>query len=160
MRTTISFGKIDYNNIGRKNHLVTVDLELRETAHGIEFSCCGDIWNTRETDIVRGGQCLDTIAKYVKTPLFREILRFWRLYHLNGMHAGTPEQEAAIKVWEEQGNCYEYKAACEMLKDLGLYEVEHNGKPYRYGSSWLFQPIPEADLARIREIIAEAQEVC
>jgi hypothetical protein len=72
------------------------------------------------------------------------------------MHVGTPEQEAAVKVWKEQGNRYEYKAICEMLKDLGLYEVEYNGKPYRYGSGWLYQPIPEADLQRIREIMKEA----
>ena len=157
-RVEISFGKIDYNHTGRRNHLVTVDLELRDTKHGPEFSCRGTIWNTRKTDCVCGGQCLDTIAEYVKAPLFREILRFWKLYHLNSMHAGTPEQEAAIKIWEDQGNRYEYKAVCEMLKDLGLYEVEHEGKPYKYGHGWLYQPIPEADLQRIREIIAK--EAC
>ena len=86
-----------------------------------------------------------------------EIYRFWKLYHLNGMHAGTEEQEAAIEAWKAQGNRYEYGKACEHLKSIGLYEVEYNGKPYRYGHGWLHREIPEADLARIQEIITNGQ---
>lgn len=174
MKRTIDFGKIAFYGKARINR-VTVDLELREkggeaiftidpatkernytgehTPKYLELSICGDIWNKTNTDIFCGGQCLDTIAEFVKTPLFKEIYRFWKLYHLNGMHAGTPEQEAAIEAWEAQGNRYDYTKACEHLKSVGLYEVELNGKPYRYGSAWLHQDIPEADLARIKEII-------
>ncbi len=31
--------------------------------------------------------------------------------------------------------------------------VEHEGKPYTYGTGWLYEPIPDDDLARIRDII-------
>ena len=29
----------------------------------------------------------------------------------------------------------------------------HEGKPYTYGTGWLYEPIPADDLARIRYII-------
>ena len=176
MKRRISFGKVDYRKIGKKTCEVTVDLELKkcggeptftidpETKERIptgekteeyeEFTASGEIWNNRKTDCYVGGQCLDTIAKYVKTPLFKEIHRLWKLYHLNGMNAGTPEQEAAIKAWEDAGNRYEYAAACEYLKSIGLYEVEYKGAPYKYGHAWIPAAIPEEDLKRIREIIA------
>lgn len=159
MKKTISFGKIDYNNSGRKNCLVTINLELRHTDKGVVFSCCGDIWNPRKSDIYCGGQCLDTIAEYIKTPMFKEIHRLWKLHHLNNMHAGTVEQEAAIEIWEAQGHKYDYSLVCDLLRDLDLYEVEVDGKPYKYGHGWLYRPIPESDLKRITEII-NSEEVC
>ena len=39
------------------------------------------------------------------------------------------------------------------LRLLGLYEVEHEGKPYKYGHGWLYRPIPAADLARIWNLL-------
>jgi hypothetical protein len=88
------------------------------------------------------------------------------------MNAGTPEQTEAIKKWEAEGNRYDYKAVCEYLKEIGLYEVpldkdaypdvyereaekQETDKPvYRYGHAWLYRAIPEKDLNRIKEIIA------
>lgn len=158
MRRTIEFGKIAYYG-SRKINAVSVDIELREREHDgekyEEFSVCGSIWNAHKTDHVCGGQCLDEIAQYVKAPLFKEIYRLWKLYHLNGMHAGTEEQDAAIDEWKAQGNEYDYKKVCDYLKEIGLYEVEYNGKPYRYGTGWLHREIPEDDLKRIKEIILE-----
>lgn len=92
MKAKIDFGKIDYNGTGRR-YPVTVDIELRETEKGPEFSASGWIGSRC------GGQCLDEIARFVKTPLFREIFRFWQLYHLNGMKAACEHQRAAG--WEE-----------------------------------------------------------
>lgn len=174
MRRTIEFGKIAYYG-SRKINAVSVDIELRRlggvpvftidpetkervytgetTEYYEELSICGSIWNAKKTDIVCGGQCLDEIAKYVKAPLFKEIYRLWKLYHLNGMHAGTEEQDAAIDEWKAQGNEYDYKKVCDYLKEIGLYEVEYNGKPHRYGTGWLHREIPEDDLKRIKEII-------
>ena len=179
MKRTINFGKIDYQGTGRKACPVEVEIELRlkggestftidpvtrerkytgeTTEKYLELSICGAIKNHLGTKWLCGGQCLDTIAEHVHSPLFKEIYRFWKLYHLNGMHAGTEEQEAAIEAWKAQGNKYEYRKACEHLKSIGLYEVEYNGKPYRYGHAWLHREIPEADLARIQEIITNGQ---
>ena len=68
------------------------------------------------------------------------------------MHTGTPEQEAEVKRWLD-GRRYDYLAACEHLREVGLLTVEHEGKPYTYGTGWLYEPIPADDLAQIRRII-------
>ena len=184
MKKTIEFGKIDFNNSGRKNCLVTVDIELRQkggdktftinpitkeriytgstTPVYLELSICGNIWNPRKTDIYCGGQCLDTIAEYVKTPLFKEIYKLWKIYHLNGTHAGTPEQEKAIEEWKKAGNQYDYTAACEYLKRINLYEVNYTGwsinrhynnAPYKYGHGWIIEELPADIVKRVKEIM-------
>jgi hypothetical protein len=92
MKCKIDFGKINYNGTG-KRYPVTVEMELRETPKGPEFSASGWIGSRC------GGQCLDEIARYVKTPLFREILGYWKRYHLNGMKATCEHQRRAG--WEK-----------------------------------------------------------
>lgn len=176
MKTTLNFGKIDYSGAGRRAYPVTVDIELRERGGNTspvytELSICGDIWNTKKTDIYCGGQCLDTINEYrdqlTEPELFTEIYSYWKKYHLNGMRAGTPEQETAVKEWEAAGNRYDYKAACDMLKERGLYEVNYTGlavgkryenEPYRYGCAWIIQEIPGDVLLRIEHIISANEE--
>lgn len=150
MRKIIELGKIDYLGNGRKSCAVEIAIELRDTDKGPELSICGDIWNHKHTDIYCGGQCLDTIAKYIDTPEFREIHRLWRNYHLNGMHAGTVEQEEAIdKYLAETNKRYDYKEVCNYLESIGLLT---DGE-YRYGTGWLYRSIPEKDLNKIRDLI-------
>lgn len=152
MRKKIDFGKIDYNGIGRRINPVTIEIELKETDKGYCFSAMGAVWNQTKTDWITGGQCLDSIAKRLHTPEFMEIYRLWNLYHLNDMHAGTREQQAAIDAWKAEGNRYDYDAVCEHLKSIGLYEVEHEGKPYKYGHGWLYWEIPAEDLEKIKAL--------
>ena len=188
MKKTFNFGKIKYTNQKKAVNLVTVDVELRrrggettftidrktgektitgKTPEYVELSICGEIWNARHTDCVCGGQCLDEIAKYrlqLSDPeLFDVIHNLWKNYHLNGMHAGTPEQEQAIEEWEANGNRYEYTAVCEMLKRRGLYEVNYTGlsvgrrynnEPYKYGHGWLVQELPGDVLLRIEHLLS------
>lgn len=189
LKKTFDFGKIDYTGTGRKAYPVTVDVELRqrggektfridqntkeriytgeETPVYVELSICGDIWNTRKTDCYCGGQCLDDIAKYrdqLNEPeLFDELYRYWKLYHLNGMHAGTPEQEKAIDEWKAAGNKYEYSAVCEMLKERGLYEVSFTGittgrryenEMYKYGHAWIVEELPGDVLLRLEHMLS------
>lgn len=149
---TFDFGKIDYCGRGRKINPVTVEVTLTEDNGKHRFSAMAMVYNQTKTDILAGGQCLDSIAKRTKNKQFMEIYRLWKLYHLNDMHAGTIEQEEAIKDWESKGNRYDYTSACEYLKSVGLYEVEHNGKPYTYGSGWLYWDIPEDDLKIIQAL--------
>ena len=182
MKKTFNFGKIDYMNRGRKDCAVNVTICLEEKGGEkvfdkdgnftgnycnkyVGFTASGSIWNNRHSDVYSVCQNLDEIAKYVKTPLFKKIYTFWKKYHLNGMHAGTPEQEEAIEKWEAEGNKYDYKKACEMLKNCGLYEVPLNadligtrkadGKTYRYGCGWVIENIPEEDLKEIKSLFAE-----
>ena len=180
MKKTINFGKVAYLGT-RKDNPVEVTIELRtrggEDIFSIkdgeripagkaptytELSICGDIWNRLHTDIYCGGQCLDTIAEYVTDPLFTEIFGYWKKYHLNGMHAGTPEQEKALERFKGYGWRYDYREACSLLKDCGLYEVpfygltvgkKYNGETYTYGCGWVIEELPEEVENRIREII-------
>lgn len=149
---TFNLGKIDYCGRGRKINPVTVEVTLKEKDGKPCFSAMATVYNQTKTDILAGGQCFDSIAKRTKNKQFMEIYRLWKLYHLNDMHAGTIEQEEAIKDWESKGNRYDYTSACEYLKSVGLYEVEHNGKPYTYGSGWLYWDIPEDDLKIIQAL--------
>ena len=182
MKKTFNFGKIDYMGRGRKDCAVDVTIWLEEKGGEkvldkdgnfagdycnkyIEFTASGNIWNHYHSNIYSGGQNLDEIAKYIKTPLFQKIHTLWEKYHLNSLHAGTPELEEAIMKWEAEGHEYDYEKACEMLKSCGLYEVPLNvdligtrradGKPYKYGHGWVIFNIPEKDLEEIKKLFAE-----
>lgn len=79
------------------------------------------------------------------------------------MHAGTPEQEAAIEEWKAAGNKFDYTAACNMLKEKGLYEVNYTGlstgrryndELYRYGQAWLIQELPGNVLIQVEHLLS------
>ena len=170
VKKTVPLGKIAYWG-NRKINAVDVQIEVREcggdptyrdglfcgyTPTYTELSICGNIWNARHTDIVCGGQCIDEIAKYIHTPTRQAIHSMWKKFHLNGMKAGTVEQESAIKklraVAETEGIRPSYETECEYLKKIGMYEVEYTGKSvgrmynhemYRYGTAWLVRDLPE-----------------
>lgn len=95
----INFGKIDAEGRGRKINSVDLVIELRNAdTDKPEFSVCGDVWNGRHTDIVQGGQCIDSIDKFFKNDrLYKLIENLWKKHHLNSMHAGTVEQESCLK---------------------------------------------------------------
>ena len=188
MKKTFNFGKIDYTGKGRKAYGVELDVELRDsggketffydedgtkvvtgvTPKYTELSICGYVWNTKHTDWVCGGQCLDTINEYrdqlKNVELWDELYDYWKKYHLNGMNAGTPEQEEAIKEWRESGHDrYDYNEICNMLKEKGLYEVEFTGMTvgrmydhelYKYGHAWIVEALPTEVENRIRELVA------
>lgn len=149
MRKKISFGKIDFYGIGRKINLVTIEIELREEEGKKVLSICGDVWNNLKTDIVCGGQCLDDIKDFFKNDeLFNKIYYLWKNYHLNDLHAGTPKQEKLLKD-NVQEHDWDYTRCCEFLEKHEL--LYDNG--YKYGTSWLYEAIPEKDLKLIYEIL-------
>ena len=150
MKRTINLGKIDYLGIGRKTCPVEIELELKDLGEGtIWFTASGTVWNHKRTDCYLAGQCIDHLMDYIKTPQMKEIYRLWHLYHLNGMHAGTPKQEAALKEWREKTDNYDYTDSCKYLESIGL--LVDNG--YTYGHGWLYEPIPEEDLNKIKELL-------
>lgn len=162
-KRTIGFGKIDWNGSGRKINELEIEMRL-EDADGDKpvFAASLNVWNSRHTDCVAGGQMLDdkVVLKAVGgNPLYMKILGLWKRNHLNGMHAGTPEQEKCLADYESErdavekelgGNPSYYDVSCEILKHHGLYEVRLDGKPYKYGHAWLYRPISEEDLAAIK----------
>jgi hypothetical protein len=90
----------------RKVNQPEVEMELRYTEKGPVLSICGSIWNSKHTDIVMGGQCLDEMMKIdelANNSLFKRLHRLWSLWHLNGMHAGTEAQENALDDAKKSG---------------------------------------------------------
>lgn len=152
MEKTISFGKVAYNST-RKINEITVDVRLEQNAEGkYVFSASGYLWNARKTDVLCGGQCLDTLFKCLKSnkmmnKQFERIYRLWKLYHLNDMHAGSERQEKALELVNKLH--VDYKERCDYLKSVGL--LYDDG--YLYGSAWLYREIPSDDLKSIKEII-------
>lgn len=70
--------------------------------------------------------------------LVKSFLGVWERWHLNDMRAGTPAQEDFLRPLGLSG----YGDMCEALKEAGLYTVEHEGMPYRYGQGWLKEELP------------------
>ena len=101
------------------------------------------------------GQIIDTLREwgdYCGLASTREkvewLVRVWDKYHLNDMQPGTPEQMEALGDMPDMPEWY--AAACEHLKAKGLYEVQLEGKPYKFGHRWLTAPIPEEHLTVMR----------
>lgn len=166
--TKLDLGKVDYLSNGKKSCPISVEVELRleSTNYGkeyYEFSAVGEILNHKGTNIYCAGQCLDTINFYRSDNKdFVKVYEWWKEYHLNDLHAGTRDQEKALKEFRQDKSTYNYRQECEYLKTLDLYEVnytgyandkEYKGEPYRYGSSWLIQMIPEDVVEEIKAFI-------
>ena len=138
MKKTIELGKIDYNNSGRKNCMVDIELELKDTPEGKVFSASGEIWNPIHTDIYSGGQILDEIGKFF--PLNKQVLRIieiWKKYHLNNFHAGCEHQ----RDFEKEDYQKHAEAVCPICH-------------YKYGSEWKFEEIPNDIIKEIKHIIS------
>ena len=167
-------GKIDFMNRNKKDCpveiFVTLSDKTKKDIYYKELSISANVWNHTHSDIYMGGQCLDELAPYFKgNKTFDFLYDMWDKYHLNGMNAGTIEQEDALKEAVKNGELTSYGAnnyenTCNYLKSVGLYEVEVDGKPYKYGSGWLVREIPEDDLERIEyflehgEVMKDASE--
>ena len=100
MKREFDFGCIDFENRGTPKNRVTVEMEYKTCGDKKCFSASANVWNTRHSDIVCGGQCLDTIAPFINDPIYAEILRLWKLYHFNDMHPEC-EHQAAMG-WREK----------------------------------------------------------
>lgn len=114
MKRTINYGKHDATGNGRRANEVTLTVSVEPSRYlskergsyteGEHFSVCGDIWNARHTDIIQGGQCVDTIVKhYAKDETSRNIRRLWEVFHLHQMSA-IPERFRAVIVDFVSGN--------------------------------------------------------
>lgn len=160
MKKIINFGKIDYTNSGKKNCTVEIEIELKQrggeptftidpvtkkhiptgrtTPIYQELSICGDIWNHLHTDIYCGGQCLDTISKYIDEPLFNELYKYWKLYHLNGLHPECEHQEALgwTETAKKKVNIYTFTLTPETIHEKNklermALEAAKRGEPFK-----------------------------
>lgn len=149
MKKTLYFGKIDWNGTGRKINLVTVEINLKETEKGPVFSASANVWNSKQTDYICSGQCLDYLVPFFQeNEVYMTIFSMWKKYHRNDMHPGTPAQEESLKKVELL-NVNKYDEACKYLKSINLYD--DNGKVY--GRNWYYWPIPDEDLEIIKSLL-------
>lgn len=174
MERRIFFGKVDGYHNGRRNCEVTADLCYDEEKG--TFSACGTLWNHNHSNILMGGQCFDELEEEYhelsENESFREVLYLWKNYHLNDMHAGTKSQESLLKEAVKNGELERYGAnnyeeTCNYLESKGMlfdvgYMVEKTNKdgqvcmvPYKYGSGWLKEDIPEGDVERIVSLVRD-----
>lgn len=173
MERAIFIQKVDGYLNGKKNCSVTVDLEWENGT----FSACANLWNAYRSDTLMCGQCFNDLLKDYpelgENEIFVEVHDLWSKYHLNDMRAGTPEQQAAIKEWREQGHKYDYNKACAYLKKIGLYEVpvstidiknnpyfadKDPNSMYRYGNAWLKEEVPKKDVLRIESLVSKGEK--
>lgn len=96
------------------------------------------------------GQIHEELSKVIPSigwtiDLLSCLQSIWERWHLNGLRAGSPKQEAYLRELEANGIQIDYETACDALKKAGIYEDEdciRNGRPYRYGSAWLKEEVP------------------
>lgn len=84
-------------------------------------------------------------AKGWDEEMVKKFQTVWNRWHLNDLNAGTPKQEAFLRGLEDRNGGIGYEKAVEALKEAGIYEDAdfiHEGRPYRYGSSWLKEEVP------------------
>ena len=85
-RRIYSFGKVDLYKCGRKINEITLEITLYADRNGYpEFTACGNAWNIRHTDIVCGGQCIDTLYERIPrlhcNTIYKTIMELWEKYH-------------------------------------------------------------------------------
>ena len=152
MKFTLDFGKHDATGNGIKDNLVEVEVQLDE-GEKPRLSICGTVWNRLKTDCISAGQNLDTIRELIGfSPLLKRVYPIWQRYHLNDMKAGSPRQEAYLAEYRDGNSIKEdslgYTERVDLLEKAGLHpDTQHNN--YRYGSSWLYTPIPDDVIAEI-----------
>ena len=167
MKFILDFGKHDYTGNGINDNLVEVEVQLDEGERP-RLSISGNIWNRLKTELISGGQNLDEIRKLVGfSPLMKRVHFIWERYHLNDMKAGSPRQEAYLAGYKDGLHIkfgttrtefkftLDHDTRLDLLEKAGLNpdytheptHARHGG--YRYGSSWLYTPIPDDILAEI-----------
>lgn len=143
------------------SRIMNIDVTLTLQENPYVFTCSADITPLHARDSIICGQCLDTIKNHTSlkdNQTFAVIYDLWKKYHLNDLHAGTPKQEAAIRAAIADGTLpkYDYTQAVSYLKSIELYRDEsyqYNGEAYAYGTGWLYEAIPDNDIATIKKII-------
>lgn len=144
----------------RLKYQVNVEAELKYIEDHWTFGVSASV--ERGNSWIMGGQCLDSIEREFsdqfnasQKALWDRLYRWWKLYHLNDLTAGTPEQEAAVKAWKAQGNEFDYNAVTAYLKEIGLWEIPFTGilnrkrvenVPYKYGHGWITEEIPQKEV--------------
>lgn len=88
---TYTPGYLNYNEFPDKpsRNLCKVEWELKDG----RFTMSAEIWQQNTRDILRGGQCVDEIAKlFPNDAKLQRMCKIWERWHLNDMRAGCEHQ--------------------------------------------------------------------
>lgn len=135
---------------------LTIDL-TPVPVDAVELSICGDFDGS-------SGQCQDSIREAAGGNA--DVLRLcdiWDRWHLNGMKSGTRAQLHALEEMPKPILGDHFKAVCAYLAEVGLLIDLHTGtvrtpddkgEGYKYGSAWLFEPLPADVLNELPPLLA------
>lgn len=80
MKGIYRIAKVDYNSTGRRINLAEISWELTDNGF---FTAQGGFWNSKGSDYVQCGQCVDAVAKFFPdSPLITEMFDVWSNWHL------------------------------------------------------------------------------
>lgn len=172
-RATLLIGQYRHRDGSRALCPVEIEIEISPTPNGPQLSICGSVWYYNRRDCYACGQLRENIREYLDVLLIPEehlgrILAVWNRWHLNGMRAGCEHQRA--EGWN--------KRPIDPSKPLGAYGLHFDGQRqpswnmlawipraehpegllcypcptcgYRYGSAWLYEPLPASIVAEVK----------
>lgn len=167
MKRTIDFGKINLrkywgNPKAKKDCSCHITVELSPNgANKTKFMATADVYDSTSELPLLWGDCLHELAKteLQSNDLFIKIYTLYCKYHNNDIHAGTPEQEIALRTAVAENIIPSLDIAYhnmhkEYLQSINLYTIILNdGTPYTYGQGWLYRPIPTTDVEIIHQLL-------
>lgn len=135
-------GYLDENGTKNGPRNCTATLAWRLTEAG-QFTATGVLKYPGKRYDIAGGQIVGELcAQFPEDAKAQRILKVWERWHLNHLHAGTPEQMAVVRALPKRERGYDNASA--RLREVGLYEVTlPDGRLYRYGSAWLKEELPD-----------------
>jgi hypothetical protein len=153
-------GKLDRNlgKTGTRNCSAYVTWSVEDG----RFSMSAEVWNHIKSDIIIGGQCVDTVAAlFPHHAQLQRMRQVWERWHLDDMKAGSAVQEAWLRAHpiDPQECAYprsHYEVASARLAEAGL-NPDPDG--YRYGHAWKTETLPADVLAEIASWDAPAEGV-
>ncbi|MBD5585057.1 MAG: hypothetical protein HDQ88_08240 [Clostridia bacterium] len=151
---TVEFHVSGHGNPVRISMILTNNLTQRRH----ELHCSGHF--ETNSGWAYKGQILKNIRDLSDDPTYQTAMSLWERYHDNVMHVGTPRQEELIRETEAaMGRTLGMKERRKLLKRNGLlYDKDHDGFDYMYGTGFTCHDIPWDDVQKIRNLI-ERKEI-
>lgn len=167
LKTRVDF-EINLRPAQRVSPELTIDL-LPMPADAMEFTCTFALHNLRRTKRDTCEACgagLEYVAEQMEghpaEGAYKRLRALAKRWHLNGLKAGSRAQESVIASMRpaEYPESH-YDKACRELGYLGLYADTrtnpdfNGGNGYKYGSAWLYEPLPDTFEAELNAILAD-----
>lgn len=142
------------------------DLWLRPVKNPEALSISGTIYHGKRW--IKGGQIDDTLRKALKADAFtrllipkqtlEKLLEIWDEWHLNDLRAYCIHQKPIIeRLRKENPELLRVSHYRELIKVPELARCPECG--YRYGTAWLYEPLPEEVRDYIAYLISSKSEV-